>query len=316
MRKKKQEEQSSVQAAAPVSMTEKVKPILVGTAYVTEKYQELMKEEVEIQNQIQNIGDCFGTVMDSLDSLNGIVEGSREAMENTAREAERFQDVKSHIFDSVDSVRDELNTLKNNSDQVILNFQQMNEGFQELADSVEDIKRCMRSIIKIANQTNLLSLNASIEAARAGEAGKGFSVVAQEVRSLSEQIKVLITDVDKSVGHVEQGTEKLSGSIQSSQEALNETYRQVEATFQLIGEVQESAAGMDGVCTDVYQSVEQSRDEVHRIEDFVSDSREAYDRVADCISDIKHHENLKGVVYEDMSNILEQIAPVTNSIAQ
>lgn len=299
-----------------VDVKKQLDPVIVGTDYVTGKYREIMKEEVEIQTQIQNIEEDFAKVMDTVGNLTGIVNGSREAIEGTAQEAHQFQDVKNNIFASVDSVREELNTLKQSSDQVMSNFEQMNVVFQELQDSVEDIKKCMEGIIAIANKTNLLSLNASIEAARAGEAGRGFAVVANEVRNLSEQIKVLIGDVDESVQHVEDGTDRLNQSIQSSRGSLQETYQQVETTFQLMGEVQDSAAGMDGVCDSLYGSVENSQNEIQRIEDFVEDSKTVYDQVGTRIANIKHHENLKGVIYEDISNILEQFVPILESVGE
>lgn len=51
-----------------------------------------------------------------------------------------------------------------------------------------------------------------------------------------------------------------------------------------------------------------------RIENFVADSQKSYERLEECIVDIKHHENLKGVVFEDMANILNQFVPITKSI--
>ena len=126
----------------------------------------------------------------------------------------------------------------------------------------------------------------------------------------------MIGDIDTSITHVESGTEKLNQSIQASQEALEATYHQVEATFGIVCQVQDSAAGMDEVYAHVHDSVEESQSEVKRIEDFVSGSQKSYDSVAECIDDIKHHENLKGVVFEDMANILNQIAPIAKSIAE
>ena len=274
-----------------------------------------MKEEILVQTEVQNIQKSFGEVLGTIDSLGTIISGSQESLGNTVEVANQFQQVKNDIFDSVESVRGELTTLKDSSNQVMDNFQQMNEMFQELQGAVEDIKKCMDGIIAIANQTNLLSLNASIEAARAGEAGRGF-VVADEVRNLSEQIKILIGDVETSVTHVEEGTEKLSSSIRSSKDALEATYQQVESTFEIVGNVQNSAAGMDEVCDDVHAALEASQNEVKRIEEFVMDSHKTYDQVADSIHTIHHHENLKGIVYEDLSNVLNQIAPIAESLAK
>lgn len=313
-KKEEKQKQQNVVDKPQVSLAEKTKPIVVGAEYVCSKYNEIMKEEVLIQTRLQHIEENFDEVVGTIGDLSGIIEESKVSLENTAEAANHFQDVKNDIFESVESVKGELNTLKTSSDQVMDNFREMNEVFYDLQSAVEDIKKCMEGIIAIANQTNLLSLNASIEAARAGEAGKGFAVVADEVRNLSEQTKTMIGDIDNSITHVESGTEKLNQSIRSSREALEATYQQVESTFGIVCQVQDSASGMDEVCNHVHASVKESQNEVKRIEDFVTGSQKSYDRVAECIADIKHHENLKGVVFEDMANILNQIAPIAKSI--
>lgn len=92
----------------------------------------------------------------------------------------------------------------------------------------------------------------------------------------------MIGNVDDSVTHVKSGTEKLNQSIQSSKDALEETYRQVESTFDIVQQVQESAAGMDEVCNHVHTSMEDSQNEVKRI--------------------------------EDIANILNQLAPIAKSL--
>lgn len=311
---KKNTEQQDVVIVPQISVADKAKPIVVGAEYVSDKYNEIMKEEILIQRQLQNIEANFDEVLENIGDLNGIIDGSKASLENTSEAVNQFQDVKNNILGTVESVKGELNTLKLSSDQVMTNFQQMNEVFNDLQSSVEDIKKCMAGIIAIANQTNLLSLNASIEAARAGEVGRGFAVVANEVQKLSEQIKVLIGDIDTSVAHVEGGTEKLNQTIQSSKDALEKTYHQVETTSEIVGKVRESAAGMDEVCDYVHSSMRDSQNEVNRIEDFVTDSKKSYDRLEECIANIKHHENLKGVVFEDMANILNQIVPIATSI--
>lgn len=76
-------------------------------------------------------------------------------------------------------------------------FIQIYQEADELNAKAKDINKIIDTIEAIANQTNLLSLNASIESARAGEAGKGFSVVASEIRKLAEQTKISNADIKR-----------------------------------------------------------------------------------------------------------------------
>ena len=126
-------------------------------------------------------------------------------------------------------------------------FLEMQNTFSDFQVSVQKIKDCMAQIISIANQTNMLALNASIEAARAGEQGKGFAVVAEEVKNLASEIKSLVSTVDISIGDVEQGTANLNTSISTSQDALNQSMENVDSTYEVFDQITTAAGGADTV---------------------------------------------------------------------
>ncbi|MCY1264295.1 Methyl-accepting chemotaxis protein McpU [compost metagenome] len=113
------------------------------------------------------------------------------------------------------------------------------EEVQALASSSEQIGSVLEVIRAIAEQTNLLALNAAIEAARAGEAGRGFAVVADEVRNLARRTQDSVEEIRQVIEGLQHGTREVVGSMHSSHRQAQGSVEQVEqavAALQRIGE--------------------------------------------------------------------------------
>ncbi|MCM0754775.1 methyl-accepting chemotaxis protein, partial [Desulfovibrio aminophilus] len=115
----------------------------------------------------------------------------------------------------------------------------------------EGIGQIMNVIADIADQTNLLALNAAIEAARAGEAGRGFAVVADEVRKLAEKTMT--------------ATNEVGGYIQAVQESARKNIRNTEATAQVIHESTSTAEKSGAALREIVEMVEKTADQVRGI---------------------------------------------------
>ena len=203
-------------------------------------------------------------------------------------------------------------TLKNSSLQVASHFDEMQSTFDTFQLSLNEIRKCMGRIVSIADQTNILSLNASIEAARAGEQGKGFATVAGEIKSLSEEIKNLVAMVDSSVGDVEAGTEKLNASIQTSHHALEESLTKVDETYAMFAQITQAADGAESVQTEISQVIDDSKNKLQTLSSFFDKMKKQYETVMRHINRVSSMGTTKSAMYEDIDNMMAQIPPIIN----
>lgn len=115
-------------------------------------------------------------------------------------------------------------------------------GIAELERSSASIGDMLSLIEDIADQTNLLALNAAIEAARAGEAGRGFAVVADEVRSLAEKTTTSTKDIERVVAKIQNESERAANNIRKESELIQTALVQAEEARKQLEEIKNSAS--------------------------------------------------------------------------
>ncbi|BBP75458.1 methyl-accepting chemotaxis protein [Pseudomonas sp. Ost2] len=108
---------------------------------------------------------------------------------------------------------------------------------EDLAQKVYGISKVLEVIRSVAEQTNLLALNAAIEAARAGEAGRGFAVVADEVRGLAHRTQQSTQEIEQMIGAIQQGTEQAVSAMQKSNGRARSTLEVAKAAGDALDEI-------------------------------------------------------------------------------
>uniref|UniRef100_UPI004048A2FA methyl-accepting chemotaxis protein n=1 Tax=Shewanella baltica TaxID=62322 RepID=UPI004048A2FA len=117
-------------------------------------------------------------------------------------------------------------------------------SLESLNNSVTDVSKIIDVIGNIAEQTNLLALNAAIEAARAGEQGRGFAVVADEVRNLSQRTQVSLNEIVKILQQLTQSNHALSESVDGIAQATSSQKLRAQSLWQVAQTVQNQASNM------------------------------------------------------------------------
>ncbi len=315
-KKKQVVTQSSIVKTVPVDeIKEKIAPLVEGSTLIGNKYDEMLSEETVINEELGSICNHLGEINSSVEGLNSLVETSQAALLKTAEAALNFNDAKLAIINSVEDAKSEITNLKDSSDQVVASFNEMHETFLTLQKSVSDIRDCMKGITDIANQTNLLSLNASIEAARAGEAGRGFAIVADQVRVLSDEIKKLTANIAESVNNVEKDTQGLNQSIATSESAFEASNANVASAYSIVEKVQTLATSMDASCEDLTASLAQSKQAVEGISVLTESSQNCYGSVSGSVNVISTCQNNKNALYDEMRGALLGILPASEELS-
>ena len=289
-------------------------PVLHMAGSLKEYQKELVKKEVASLSELSLVGTTFSGVLKEADHFQEELQKLDQSFANIETAASQFDSVRGEIGGTVSEAQGLMDDLKNTSMRIQESYDEMADIFERLQSAIRGIQQCMGKIVAIADQTNILAINASIEAARAGVEGRGFAVVAAQVKELAREIKQLAGEVDTGVCDVEERAGELSSSIHSSQQTLNQGVGIVGRTEESFHRITATAESTTAVQREISGVIQASQHELTVLCQFFDRIKDQYQQVVEHIDQASRLGTTKSAMFEDMDNMISQLPPIVKDL--
>ncbi len=254
---------------------------------ITQETQKSMKNSSTTLNSVKNKATDIASMM------NISIEQSQGLRKRLIETQGLVKESKDAIGDLFSQITESAHTEEELSSQV-----------EQLSRNADDVKSILDIINDIADQTNLLALNAAIEAARAGEHGRGFAVVADEVRNLAGRTQKSLAEINSTIMVIVQEINAVSSQMNlnsQKMERLSDMSKSVQETYEKM------SSNLSSVVLDSNQSMDDYAKSGHQIEAMVSDFVEVEKMASKTLADSSDILNIATHVSETTINLDKQV---------
>ncbi len=325
--------------------------VCISISKATRTLLESVQDKDKLQAVLNNCDDASGNLIDSVNQLHDALEQSRtgnavvadfakQTMDDCRSNQEYVHDTVEEIqkmADSIDMIITKTNNMKevatqtyesthsyiqvmddavSSMDVISQSTDETLQTIQILENRVQHIEELTNTIIAIANQTSLLSLNASIEAARAGENGKGFAVVAEEVRKLAEQSHDAVGSITNHVEGIRQSVADASTSILKGSQSVEtglEKIRVARTEAENLGNIQKTSLQ---TAEDIFGSSQETKNSVNGVVEKSEHMTTLMEHSSEMVSDIRKRLDTQESLLQDMDRVFYQVSDVSGQLKE
>jgi len=242
-----------------------------ATASITTIISDIDNVSGQINSQASSVDQTAGAVDQiaaNIASLEHMIETQSESVGQASSAVEEMIGNIGSVNSSIEKMASSFSELEQNAQNGSQKQLDVNERIEQIVQQSEMLQNANTAIAAIASQTNLLAMNAAIEAAHAGEAGKGFSVVADEIRKLSETSSSQSKTIGDQLNNIRESIEAVVSASAESSSAFSSVTEKIHQTDELVRQIR-------GAMTEQQEGSKQILDSLHTMSDSSAEVKNA-----------------------------------------
>ena len=259
----------------------------------------------QIENQSASVEETVGSVTQiakNIESLNQLIENQSSGVNQASAAVEQMLGNIVSVSKSTEKMAAAFSQLEEYTKNGIEKQNIVNQQLATIEEQSQMLFRANKTISKIASETNLLAMNAAIEAAHAGEAGQGFSVVADEIRNLSETSAAQSKTIGAELKKIQDSIVTVVASSSEAKDAFNAVSANIQSTDQLVrqirGAMEESEVGSHQI-TDALKMMNDSTTEVRTSSQEMSEGNQSI------LDEVKNLQEATAAIKQSIVNMAE-----------